>query len=127
MMDRTEEFLKQILAKQRIEENYVTRAARMICNSQIKSIQEISEKVNISQRQLERKFAELIGVSPKQYLRLTRIKKVIQMIEHNQSLNLTDIAYYCGYFDQAHFIKDFKHITDQTPSSYINERQKFIG
>ncbi len=126
MIARTEKFLKNILTKQKVQENYVTRAARIICNSQINNVQEISAKVNISQRQLERKFRELIGVSPKQYLRLIRINKVMQMLEQDQSLNLTDIAYYCGYFDQAHFIKDFKHITDQTPSSYINERQKFI-
>lgn len=126
MIARTEKFLMSILTSQKVQENYVTRAARIISNSQINSVQEISDKVNISQRQLERKFKELIGISPKQYFRLIRINKVMQMLEHDQSLNLTDIAYYCGYFDQAHFIKDFKHITDQTPSSYIYDRQRLI-
>ncbi|MBT8220775.1 MAG: helix-turn-helix domain-containing protein [Bacteroidia bacterium] len=127
MIARTEIFLLNIISKQKVEENYVTRAARIISNAQINNVQEISTKVNISRRQLERKFRELIGISPKQYLRLIRINKVMQMLEQNQSLNLTDIAYHCGYFDQAHFIKDFKHITDQTPSSYINDRQRFIN
>ena len=87
MIARTDKFLINILTKQKIQENYVTRAARIISNSQINNVQEISAKVNISQRQLERKFRELIGISPKQYLRLIRINKVIQMLEKDQSLN----------------------------------------
>lgn len=123
---RTENFLRGILTKQNPQENYVTRATRIIGNSPVHSVQEISSKVNISQRQLERKFRELIGVSPKQYLRLTRINKVMQLLEQNQHLTLTDIAYYCGFFDQAHFIKDFKHITGHTPTSFINDRHGIL-
>lgn len=126
MISRTEKFLKSILAKEQIQENYVTRATRIIRSSDTNSVQEISAKVNISQRQLERKFKKLLGLSPKQYIRLTRINKVVQLLDQNQFLNLTDVAYYCGYFDQAHFINDFKHITDQTPSLFVNERKKFI-
>ena len=127
MIARTEKFLLQVLSKQKIQENYVTKAVKIIYNSQTNHVHEISEKVSISQRQLERKFREWIGLSPKQYLRLIRINKVIEMLRQNQSLNLTDIAYYCGYFDQAHFIKDFKHVTNQTPSSFIREQQLLIN
>lgn len=127
MIERTEKFLVQILAKQTLEESYVTKAVKLIYNSRMNHVHELSEKVNISQRQLERKFKELIGVSPKQYFKLIRINKAIELLRQNQSLNLTDITYYCGYFDQAHFIKDFKQITSQTPSSFIAEQQKSIN
>ena len=127
MIERTEKFLVQILAKQTLQESYVTKAVKLIYNSRMNHVHELSEKVNISQRQLERKFKELIGVSPKQYFKLIRINKAIELLRQNQSLNLTDITYYCGYFDQAHFIKDFKQITSQTPSSFIAEQQKSIN
>ena len=118
MVARTERFLKETLSRQSLQESYVSKAVKLIYHSKANDIHDISEKVNISQRQLERKFKELIGVSPKQYARLIRINKAIGMLRKNPSLTLTDIAYYFGYFDQAHFNKDFKHITNQTPSSF---------
>lgn len=126
MIQRTESFLKNILLKQQQEEDYVQRATTLIRNAESNSIREISERLSISQRQLERKFSEVIGISPKRYLRLMRFNKVMQALQQKQFLNLTSVAYYCGYFDQAHFIKDFKHITGHSPGIYIKERQRFI-
>lgn len=126
MIGCAEAFLLRTLEKQEPEADVVSRAAELMRYSGEVNIREISEHVNVSQRHLERKFREVLGLSPKQYLRLTRLNRVMRVLEKNRSLDLTSVAYYCGYFDQAHFIKDFKRITGQNPSVFNRERQKFI-
>ncbi|MDF9800028.1 AraC-like DNA-binding protein [Catalinimonas alkaloidigena] len=126
MIQRAENYLLKKLEKRKGEPGYVNQAAELIRNSQHINIRDISDHVCVSQRQLERKFREVVGVSPKHYLRLTRMNRVMRVLEQNRSLSLSSVAYYCGYFDQAHFIKDFKRITGLNPTFFHKERQKFI-
>ncbi len=126
MISRTEEFLISKIQINHENGDYVMRAAEIMRRSDISSIKEISDAVSISQRQLERKFRNVIGVSPKSYLRLLRINRVIRLIELNRPMDLTSVAYHCGYFDQAHFINDFKLITGHKPTLYTKGSKQFI-
>lgn len=77
-------------------------------------------KANPSQRRtLERLFAKQVGTSPKQLCRAIRLQKTLKsMIDANK--NLTDIGYDSEFYDQAHFIKDFKGITGVTPKQFFD-------
>ena len=55
-------------------------------------------------------------MSPKMFARLTRFSKAYRLRERDVALTWTDIAYRCGYYDQMHFIKDFKFFAGVTPS-----------
>jgi Helix-turn-helix domain len=70
-------------------------------------------------RQLERKFVKQIGVSPKQFGKVIRLQATLQMLLNQTSETLTDIAYESEYYDQAHFIKDFKEFTGLTPTEFL--------
>ena len=70
-------------------------------------------------RQLERNFKKQIGVSPKQLGRVIRLQTALKMLLDPKSENLTDIAYKSEYFDQAHFIKDFKEFTGINPKGFL--------
>jgi AraC-like DNA-binding protein len=83
------------------------------------SLSEIAEKVNISSRQLERKFKEQIGISPKQFSRVVRLNHALKLLRTNADYNWQDIIFLCGYYDQAHFIKDFKDIAGECPTRYM--------
>jgi AraC-like DNA-binding protein len=72
----------------------------------------------ISRRQLERKFQLEIGVSPAQLKQLHRVKKARYFISLNPLHALTDVAFDCGFYDQAHFIRHFQKVTGQTPGQY---------
>lgn len=61
-------------------------------------------------RQLERHFKKQIGISPKQLDKAIRLQAILQKLLNQKSDTLTDIAYENEYFDQNHFIKDFKGI-----------------
>ena len=77
----------------------------------------LSEKLNISQSQFEKTFRKVVGASPKKFSSIVRIRSAID--DYPVSDNLTSLAYHSGYFDQAHFIKDFKNFTGQTPEQFF--------
>ena len=73
----------------------------------------------ISQDAFEKRFRRQAGASPKQFSSIVRIKHLID--GYPQARSLTDAALSAGYFDQAHFIKDFKAFTGKTPQDFFRE------
>jgi AraC-like DNA-binding protein len=71
----------------------------------------------LSTRQFERRCQERLGMSPKLFSRITRFSHAYRMYEANPILSWTDIAHTAGYFDQMHFIRDFKQFTGATPTA----------
>lgn len=126
LVQRTERYLCEILNKSRSNSDYVLQAANMLRYTEVSNIRELSSQVNISQRQLERRFKEVMGINPKKYLRILRINRVMKLMEKNVPMDLTSVAYHCGYYDQAHFIKDFKKITHLNPSVFHQDKKDYI-
>ncbi len=82
------------------------------------SVDELAEQIKVNRRQLERKFSAVIGMSPKQLSKIIRLQAALKMIEKQEFTSLTSLAYENGYFDQAHFIKDFKEFTGMSPKQF---------
>jgi AraC-like DNA-binding protein len=80
----------------------------------------LSSKLFMSSKTLERKFTSLIGKSPKQFIRIVRFQHIIKELSVPGNKNLSQVAVDNGYFDQAHFIKDFKTLSGYTPSEFLN-------
>jgi len=70
-------------------------------------------------RQLERKFLKQIGISPKQLSKVIRLQTALKMMVNEPAESLTKIAYESEYYDQAHFIKDFKEFTGTNPGEFL--------
>lgn len=87
-------------------------------------IDELSRQVNINRRQLERKFSATIGLSPKQLSKTIRLQATLKMLLNKQFTSLTALAYEGEYYDQAHFIKDFKEFTGLTPKEFYGKNLK---
>ncbi len=78
-------------------------------------------------RQLERKFVKQIGISPKQLGRVIRLQTALKMLLNQQSESLTKIAYESEYYDQAHFIKDFKEFTGTNPKDFLEDDKMVLS
>ncbi len=78
----------------------------------------LSNYLSVSPKSLERKFSHYLGKTPKQIIRLIRFQTVVSDLSVNLDMNLTEYAYLNGYFDQAHFIKDFKALSGYTPKEF---------
>lgn len=85
------------------------------------SLEQLAEKRGISKRQLERKFRTATGLPSKMLARILRFQHTLQLIENGAFTNFTHIAYDGGFYDQAHFIKDFRHFTGLNPKKYFSE------
>ncbi|MBC9914516.1 helix-turn-helix domain-containing protein [Chitinophaga varians] len=72
----------------------------------------------LSERQIERNFKRYIGISMSRFLRISRFEWAKQLIANQPSLRLTDVAHLAGYFDQSHFIADFKRLTGVSPKNF---------
>lgn len=84
------------------------------------SISHIAKQYGMSPRYLHKLVYHHTGLSPVSFSKIIRFQQSLQLIsKHNSSL--TAIAYDCGYFDQAHFIRDFRSFTGITPGAYLKQ------
>jgi AraC-like DNA-binding protein len=115
-----EKFLIARLNEKSIVENIVKSTVDALLstkgNASIKTI--LKEDLS-KRRQLERKFANQIGVSPKQLGKIIRLQTALKMLLDKETESLTNIAYESEYYDQAHFIKDFKEFTGTNPKEFL--------
>ena len=83
---------------------------------------------NLSKRrQIERHFKKQIGISPKQLGKAIRLQATLHLLLNKESKTLTDIAYEIDYFDQNHFIKDFKDLVGITPKEYLGNENMALS
>jgi len=85
----------------------------------MKKILSLSQYLDLDKRKLERLFQHHVGLSPKEYSRNLRIAKARCFIKQSGNNSLTNIAYDLGYYDQSHFINQFKKVEGMTPREYV--------
>ncbi|HEU4553649.1 MAG TPA: helix-turn-helix transcriptional regulator [Chitinophaga sp.] len=90
-------------------------------NAEATSISNIASQHGITPRYLQKLIYQHTGLSPKSFNKICRFQQSLQLITRG-STSLTAIAYDCGYFDQSHFIRDFKSFTGLTPSAYLENQ-----
>jgi AraC-like DNA-binding protein len=100
--------------------NYLEESINLIEeNTGNTPIRSIAEQVNISERQLDRKFLEVVGVTPKQYSKIMQLHHVINLMSSKSFSSLQDIAYFADYYDMPHFSRRFKELTGFSPSEFL--------
>ena len=82
-------------------------------------LQSLSDQIGYSQKHFISLFKQQVGVSPKQYLKIMRFQQAIRGIENNEFIHWTKIALESGFYDQAHFINEFKFFSGLTPNEYV--------
>lgn len=86
----------------------------------------LSESTFYSERHIARLVQTSLGLNLKSYSKLIRINKAVQLVNSNQ-MSLTDIAQKLNYYDQSHFIHDFKSVCGVSPSVYIKNMSEFYN
>jgi AraC-like DNA-binding protein len=84
------------------------------------NIENVANRYGITSRYLQKLFLQYTGLTPKLYSKINRFQNSLRLITKKDG-SLTSIAYDCGYFDQSHFIREFKSFTGLTPSGYLFE------
>lgn len=88
-------------------------------------IKELNEKLFISQSPFEKRFRKVVGTSPKKFASIIRFNSILNGLNESRATgssgrakSLIEICHENNFFDQAHFIKDFKHFTGDTPEHF---------
>lgn len=89
---------------------------------QIKT-QQLSQEVCLGIKQFERIFSDHVGLTPKKFTSIIRLQNAIQMKRKHEELSMFQLAFDNGYYDQSHFIHDFKNLTGLTPRDFFNRKE----
>lgn len=86
----------------------------------------LRQGIHASRRYVEKLFRRSIGLSPKRYARLIRVKKASLLLQTSTPEGLVgQTADMLGYFDRSHFLKDFKSVTGQSPTEFLQHQTNF--
>lgn len=114
-------FLKNRLQQESQEDIFVRQACRYIMQSEGEyTVAELVKLIGFSERQLERKFKQQVGLSPKMLSRIVRFQKILRMTQASKNMTLVEAAVSCGYYDQSHFIRDFTKFSGDSPLKYLS-------
>lgn len=100
---------------------------QIITSPSPQSIEQIADKVGFTQKHLIKLFKDKVGLTPKAFLKVIRFQSAIQQIEDTKFTNWSTIAFESGYYDQAHFINDFKAFSGFTPNAYLQKQYEHLN
>jgi AraC-like DNA-binding protein len=90
-------------------------------------IGEITDRIGLSARRFIEVFTAQVGLTPKLYCRVRRFQEVLARIHGAEAVDWTDVALTCGYYDQAHFIHDFRAFSGLSPTAYLRAAVEHRG
>lgn len=105
----------------------IYHAAKIIKDSAGKvNIKKLSYLLNKNIKTIERDFNRIVGLSPKEFSRVIRFNKAFNALNDGKYTNVQDIIFDFGYYDQSHFINEFKQFTGLNPSDFIKKEDNGI-
>ncbi|TQV81498.1 AraC family transcriptional regulator [Aliikangiella coralliicola] len=123
-----EEFLLDRLNDKITIDNIVKSTVDMLLSTKGgASINDILKQDLSKRRQLERKFVKQIGISPKQLGKVIRLQTALKILLNEKVESLTSVAYKSEYYDQAHFIRDFKEFTGVSPKEFLGNKNMALS
>ena len=125
MSEAAESFLRNILPEP--DENITiidNIVEQVIKDRAIIKVEDIVGRFGINKRALQRLFNIYVGVNPKWIIKRYRLHEAAEQLAISEERNYSTLALDLGYFDQAHFIKDFKAVIGKSPEEYA--KQNFI-
>jgi len=88
-------------------------------------VDSLASRACLNRKQYERNFQEIVGSSPKQFMRIVRFQHALQYKGQHPETKLSELAYECGFFDQSHMINEFRDLSGKTPKQYFAECEPF--
>jgi AraC-like DNA-binding protein len=83
---------------------------------------QLSEKIGYSQKHFIRLFKQQVGTAPKQYMKIMRFQRAVIELEKDRSAHWSEVAVRNGFYDQAHFIHEFRNFSGFTPGEYLRRK-----
>ena len=94
-------------------------------NREILQVDQLLDRWKIGKRALQLLFNDYVGVGPKWVISRYRLHEALERLQRDERINFTDLALELGYFDQAHFIRDFRKLVGKSPAAYRRSHGSF--
>lgn len=91
------------------------------------AIADLADEIGISSRRFIQLFSNEVGLTPKIFARVRRFQNVLLQLRNARQIEWADFAAGCGYFDQAHFIHDFKEFSGINPTTYLAQKTEHLN
>lgn len=88
-------------------------------------ISDLAECACLSEKQFQRNFKKYIGTTPKDFINVVRFQNAIHQKQKRPGIKLTELALLSGYYDQSHFIHDFKRFSGHSPRQFFSEEEPY--
>jgi len=123
LVSKAENYLIKRLSSAPLKNTYADKAINLIFQKKgMVTVAELCASMKIGERQLENYFKKFVGLTPKFFCRIIRFNYIFDLVQENKQ-QWTSLAYEAAYYDQSHFIRNFKAFTGQSPSAYsFNEK-----
>ncbi|OGU37285.1 MAG: hypothetical protein A2068_12645 [Ignavibacteria bacterium GWB2_35_6b] len=119
-----EKFLLKKFFVKKTSNNIIKTSLDFINNDKsIFTVEKLSTKLGISKRHIERNFKEHVGIPPKTFLKIRRLQNVFKHIQNKKQIDWLTLSYISGYYDQSHFINDFREFSGMNPSEYLSSKE----
>lgn len=89
-------------------------------------VNQLMDKFKISERSLERNIKSALGLSLKEYCKISRFNGLFEFVNREVDVNWSDMVTHFGYYDQAHLINEFKIATGYPPAYFVKHRRKIL-
>ena len=123
-----EKFLLRLTKRARARSPAIRYALRRFAIERgVMSISAVADELGLSHKHLIQRFRDEVGLTPKRFCRIQRFQSVLRAIESQSGVEWADLACACGYFDQAHFIREFHGFSGLNPSAYLTQRGEYLG
>jgi AraC-like DNA-binding protein len=83
------------------------------------SVRSVLDEIGMSHRRFIQLFHEQVGLTPKAFCRVRRFQRILHKVHRTREVDWAEVALDCGYYDQAHFIHDFREFSGITPTAYL--------
>jgi AraC-like DNA-binding protein len=91
---------------------------QVVADRDVTRVADVTDRTGIGTRRLQRLFATYVGVPPKWVIRRARLHEAVERLDRGDEVDLAFLARELGYFDQAHFTRDFRSAVGRPPTAY---------
>lgn len=108
------------------EQLFISKCCCILFQNPSATIEDAATQMNTNYKTLERRFKLVTGLTPSEIIKIKRFNNAILSMYSCEFPSLSEVAYASGYYDQSHFIQEFKQLSDNTPHQFLKEQYTII-